>query len=128
MNKLFVAYKPTGMSSNRFLGQIKRRYQTKKAGYSGTLDRDDRTGYGPEHYNVPSCETLEEGIYHIALDYYKGDGPEIATVQIEAGLLVRTYEIPMPSEYYGSPNYPKLIANIQVSKNENDDYDFEIYK
>lgn len=26
------------MSSNRFLGQIKRRYSTKKAGYSGTLD------------------------------------------------------------------------------------------
>lgn len=38
MNKLFVAHKPSGMSSNRFLGQIKRRYGTKKAGYSGTLD------------------------------------------------------------------------------------------
>lgn len=38
MTRLFVAYKPSGMSSNRFLGQIKRRYGTKKAGYSGTLD------------------------------------------------------------------------------------------
>ena len=38
MNRLFVAYKPSGMSSNRFLGQIKRKYGTKKAGYSGTLD------------------------------------------------------------------------------------------
>lgn len=38
MNRLFVAYKPTGVSSNRFLGEIKRRYGTKKAGYSGTLD------------------------------------------------------------------------------------------
>lgn len=38
MNKLFVAYKPTGLSSNQFLGRIKRKYKTKKAGYSGTLD------------------------------------------------------------------------------------------
>jgi tRNA pseudouridine55 synthase len=38
MNRLFVGYKPTGMSSNRFLGQIKRKYKVKKAGYSGTLD------------------------------------------------------------------------------------------
>jgi tRNA pseudouridine55 synthase len=37
-NKLFVAYKPTGLSSNQFLGRLKRRYKLKKAGYSGTLD------------------------------------------------------------------------------------------
>ncbi len=38
MNRLFVAYKPSGIGSNRFLGQLKRRYGVKKAGYSGTLD------------------------------------------------------------------------------------------
>jgi len=38
MSKIFVAYKPTGLSSNQFLGRIKRKYKTKKAGYSGTLD------------------------------------------------------------------------------------------
>ena len=59
-------------------------------GYSGSLDRDDRSGYGPEHYNVPSCEKLERGVYHVSLDYFKGYGPELATVLIEAGLLVRT--------------------------------------
>ncbi len=37
-SKLFVAYKPTGMSSNQLLGRIKRRFGEKKAGYSGTLD------------------------------------------------------------------------------------------
>ncbi len=37
-NKLFVAYKPTGLSSNQFLGRLKRKYKIKKAGYSGTLD------------------------------------------------------------------------------------------
>jgi tRNA pseudouridine55 synthase len=38
MNKIFVAYKPTGLSSNHFLGRLKRQYGVKKAGYSGTLD------------------------------------------------------------------------------------------
>ena len=37
-SKLFVAYKPAGISSNQLLGRIKRRYNEKKAGYSGTLD------------------------------------------------------------------------------------------
>ncbi|MDP1783858.1 MAG: tRNA pseudouridine(55) synthase TruB [Sulfuricurvum sp.] len=37
-SKLFVAYKPAGISSNQLLGRIKRRYGEKKAGYSGTLD------------------------------------------------------------------------------------------
>ncbi len=38
INRLFVTYKPQGLSSNRFLGQIKRKYGVKKAGFSGTLD------------------------------------------------------------------------------------------
>jgi len=38
LNRLFVAYKPSGLSSNQLLGRIKRRYGVKKAGYSGTLD------------------------------------------------------------------------------------------
>jgi len=38
MNKLFVAYKPTGISSNFFLTKLKRKYQTKKAGFTGTLE------------------------------------------------------------------------------------------
>ncbi len=38
MNKIVVAYKPTGLSSNQFLGRLKRKYKVKKAGYSGTLD------------------------------------------------------------------------------------------
>ena len=38
MNRLFVAYKPSGISSNQLLGRLKRAYGVKKAGYSGTLD------------------------------------------------------------------------------------------
>lgn len=38
VNKLFVAFKRKGVSSNFFLKDIKRKYKVKKAGYSGTLD------------------------------------------------------------------------------------------
>lgn len=38
MNSLFVAYKPTGISSNLFLSKLKRKYGVKKAGFTGTLD------------------------------------------------------------------------------------------
>ncbi len=38
MNRLFVAYKPAGIGSNLFLSKLKRKYGTKKAGFSGTLD------------------------------------------------------------------------------------------
>ncbi len=38
MNRLFVAYKPSGVGSNFFLGKLKRKYGVKKAGFTGTLD------------------------------------------------------------------------------------------
>jgi tRNA pseudouridine55 synthase len=37
-NRLFVVNKPIFVGSNRYLGQIKRKYGVKKAGFSGTLD------------------------------------------------------------------------------------------
>ncbi|MDR0761799.1 MAG: tRNA pseudouridine(55) synthase TruB [Campylobacteraceae bacterium] len=37
-NLLFTANKPCGISCNKFLSQIKKKYGIKKAGYSGTLD------------------------------------------------------------------------------------------
>lgn len=38
LNRLFVAFKPSGIGSNRFLNELKRKYNDKKAGFSGTLD------------------------------------------------------------------------------------------
>jgi hypothetical protein len=96
-------------------------------GISGALDVDDRSRFGPEHYRVLTCDALEEGIYHIALDYYYGSEPEIATLQVKAGLLTRTYQIPMSSSYYGSEWYPELVANVLVHGNESTGYEFEIF-
>jgi tRNA pseudouridine55 synthase len=38
LDRIFVAYKPSGIGSNKFLSQLKRKYRVKKAGFSGTLD------------------------------------------------------------------------------------------
>ena len=38
MNRLFVVNKPIFRSSNGYMGHIKRKYNTKKVGFSGTLD------------------------------------------------------------------------------------------
>jgi hypothetical protein len=102
-------------------------YWEAKQGFSGFLDEDDRSGYGPEHYTVPSCDTLEKGTYLIGLDYFKGDYPEVATVQVEAGLKVRFFEVSMPSEYYGSPTYPRHLTSIRLLEDANSGYEFQLY-
>jgi tRNA pseudouridine55 synthase len=38
LNRLFVVKKPVFISSNFYLNRVKRKYQNKKAGFSGTLD------------------------------------------------------------------------------------------
>jgi len=38
MNRLFVVNKPIYRSSNGYMGYVKRKYRTKKVGFSGTLD------------------------------------------------------------------------------------------
>jgi len=38
MNRLFVVHKPIFKSSNGYMGYVKRKYNTKKVGFSGTLD------------------------------------------------------------------------------------------
>ena len=38
IDRLFVAYKPSGIGSNKFLSQLKWKYNAAKAGFSGTLD------------------------------------------------------------------------------------------
>ena len=38
LNRLFVVNKPIFRTSNRYMGYVKRKYNTKKVGFSGTLD------------------------------------------------------------------------------------------
>ena len=50
-------------------------------GGSGELDRDDTNQYGPENYYVPLA-TLREGVYWIGVNYYGGEAPATASVQV----------------------------------------------
>lgn len=38
IDRIFVAYKPSGIGSNQFLGRLKYKYNANKGGFSGTLD------------------------------------------------------------------------------------------
>ncbi len=38
IDRIFVGYKPSQLGSNAFLGRLKRKYNAKKGGFSGTLD------------------------------------------------------------------------------------------
>jgi hypothetical protein len=96
-------------------------------GFSGFLDKDDVNSWGPEHYTVDTCDTLETGSYRVALDYYEGNNPEVAIVQVEAGLKVRVFKVSMPSEAYGDPIYPVHLTSIRVFEADNGGYDLQIY-
>ena len=67
------------------------------------------------------------GYYEIALDYYKGDNPEVAVVQIDAGLVSRTFTISMGSDLYGTQISPVSAATIFAHKNPDSGYDFFVY-
>ncbi len=90
-------------------------YYSALHGPSGTLDVDDTSSYGPEHYTV-SCNTLEIGTYRIGVNYFSGNSPETALVQIKAGLLVRSFTVALPTELGSSGNAsPTTVADIIVT-------------
>ena len=78
---------------------------------SGHLDVDDTNGIGPEHYHV-TCGKLETGTWAIGVEYFYGEAPETATIQIEAsGVTVRTCRGP-PAE----PGDVVPVASIVVTQ------------
>jgi hypothetical protein len=95
-------------------------------GGSGHLDVDDTDGYGPEHYYV-SCDMVRTGVYHVGVNYYRGQSPETATVQISAGGSVRTFEVPLSVARGSAGNQsPVPVADITVSGEVNTGYRFSI--
>jgi len=96
-------------------------------GPSGELDKDDTTKWGPEHYRVLTCDMLEEGFYRIGLDYYLGDLPEVAILQVDAGLVSRTFEVAMASDAFGTPLSPRLAATIYAHRTADNGFEFSIY-
>ena len=101
-------------------------YYANLTGLSGFLDVDDVTSFGPEHYFV-DCPTLETGTYGVAVNYFRGDGPEDARVLIDAGLITRGFNVPL-SFAVGSAgdNSPIGVANINVTGSAGEGFVFEV--
>lgn len=109
-------YEPNGMHL----------FYMQQHGTSGYIDVDDTNGYGPEHYYV-SCDTLQEGTYTVGVNYYWGYAPETASVQISAGDVVRNYSKYLSQAVSYNGDYsPIPVASIQVSKDQDGKYQFNV--
>ncbi|MFY9826890.1 MAG: FG-GAP-like repeat-containing protein [Thermoanaerobaculia bacterium] len=101
-------------------------YYQQLQGDSGFLDFDNITGFGPEHYFV-ACDTLQAGTYHVGVNYYRGDSPETAHVEIRAGLMVRNFDISLQNALGPDGNgSPQRVADIVVTGSASTGFSFEV--
>ena len=101
-------------------------YYRNRRGASGFLDVDDTSGFGPEHYYA-SCEGLLPGTYRVGVNYYRGDAPETARVQVEAGDEVRSFSQPLASDRGSGGNQsPIPVATVVVAGSQEDGFTFSI--
>lgn len=102
-------------------------YYANRSGPSGYLDRDDVSSYGPEHYYVVSCDTLETGTYRVGVNYYYGDEPETAMVQVKAGDIVRDFSTDLLSDRgWGGNSSPLPVTDIKVTGDATEGYSFTV--
>ena len=101
-------------------------YYSSPQGQFGYLDVDDTDGWGPEHYYV-SCEDLTEGTFRVGVNYFQGNFPEHALVQIKAGSSIRSFSIDLPQAYgYAGDENPTALVDIVVSGDVANGFSFDI--
>lgn len=92
-------------------------YYARQSGAAGYLDVDDTTSFGPEHYYA-SCARILTGEYQVGVNYYSGDGPEVATVFIQAGTASLSRQIPLPvARGTSGDNSPLPVARVTIQRN-----------
>ena len=102
-------------------------YYAALQGTSGYLDYDDVTSFGPEHYYVVSCDTLAAGTYRVGVNYYRGSAPETASVQIQAGDIIKVYSISLSQAEGSAGNAnPESVANVEVVGDPVNGYTFTV--
>ncbi|QXE85547.1 hypothetical protein KP003_14295 [Geomonas nitrogeniifigens] len=97
-----------------------------KQGTVGMLDLDITSSYGPEHY-FTSCSTLQEGAYKIAVNYFNGSNPEVATVTITTPQGSVTRKVPLYAASGASgDSSPIMAGTVVVTRNPKGYYDFQV--
>lgn len=101
-------------------------YYANLFGTSGYLDHDDVTSWGPEHYYV-SCDGLQSGTYKIGVNYYHGYSPEVAHINVRAGLIERNYDQFLPEALYSGGDWsPVEVSRISVTGDSEDGFQFDV--
>jgi hypothetical protein len=101
-------------------------YYSNLHGISGYLDRDDKNGFGPEHYYV-SCDTFEPGTYRFGVNYFHGFSAETGTLTIKAGNLIqsRKHTFTQSSGPSGNSN-PYILFEVEITGSEEEGFEFVI--
>ena len=99
-------------------------YYRNLSGISGFLDRDDVTGYGPEHYYV-SCDTVEAGTYRFGVNYYYGSSAETGILTLQAGDQIRSRQRTFTQWFYSSgDSTPYIMFELQVTGSKEEGFEF----
>lgn len=98
-----------------------------KTGNFGTIDVDNTTGKGPEHYVVP-CSSQIEGEYEIGVNYFSGTGVENVKVQItsengDSKIFAKKLET---ANGVNGNSAPVKVAKVKVYKDSNGKYIYQI--
>jgi hypothetical protein len=97
-----------------------------KTGTVGSLDQDDITSYGPEHYYT-ECGNLKTGVYTIGLNYYNGSGTETAVITIATPVSIVTRSVELTTAVGSAGDgSPIFVGKIKVSKTASGVYSYEI--
>jgi hypothetical protein len=90
-------------------------YYSAQVGPVGELDVDDTNQFGPEHYTV-SCAKLVAGTYQLGVNYFSGQSPEKAVVNIVAGTQSRTINVALETARSSAgDDTPIPVAEIVVT-------------
>ncbi len=104
-------------------------YYGNMMGSYGYLDLDDVTGYGPEHYYV-SCGDIKPGTFKVGVNYYYGQNPEVAQIQINTSDgNTRTFTKNLPQSYGSAGNNSPLdVASVDVTLDSNGGYVYSVHQ
>jgi len=88
-------------------------YFSAKQGIVGELDRDDRSGTGPENYFVCSPARMVAGVYQVSVNNWAGRTGTRATIRIRAGNQFRTSIRTLGASNRGADLVP--VARVRYS-------------